>query len=170
MIAQATIIEKLQAALVGQTDLVAVYLFGSVAQGNVHARSDVDIALLFAEHLTPAEIFASTLAIGARLETQLPVPVDVIALNRAAPFLCFQVIKTGQLVLEYDRTARALFQMRAMNRYYDAKPYLDYQQAAMIRRIRAKGLGHGYQGDRNALTEVRKLRAPLVSTPASTPQ
>ncbi len=108
------------------------------------------------------KFFARTLAIGARLETELPVPVDLIALNRASPFLCFQIIKTGKVVLEYDRTARALFQMRAMNRYYDAKPYLDYQQAELIRRIRAKGLGHGYQGDRNALTEVRKLRVPII--------
>lgn len=153
--------------LADQDGLVAVYLFGSLAEGKAHPLSDVDIALLFDETLSPQQMFERTLALGAMIEQVLPVAVDVIPLNRAGPLLRFQVIQKGRLVLERDRTQRCLFHMRTMNAYYDAKPYLDYQQNETIRRIREKGLGRGYQGHRNALAEARRLRASLALPPTS---
>lgn len=162
-----TVIPKVQNALVDYTDLIAVYLFGSVAEGKAHALSDIDVAVLFYDDLSPDQIFQRTLAVGTALEAALHTTVDVIPLNRAAPFLRFQIIKNGKLVLERDRTQRCLFQMSAMNAYYDAKPYLDYQRSEAIRRIREKGLGHGYQGHRNTLAEIRKLRQTLARPEAS---
>lgn len=162
-----TVIPQIQNALADHDELIAVYLFGSVAEGKAHALSDIDVAVLFDEHLSLDQIFQYTLAVGTALEAALHTSVDVVPLNRAAPFLRFQIIKTGKLVLERDRTQRCLFQMSAMNAYYDAKPYLDYQRDEAIRRIREKGLGHGYQGYRNTLTEIRKLRQTLARPEAS---
>lgn len=163
-----TVIPKIQNALADRNDLAAIYLFGSVAEGKAHALSDIDVAVLFCADLSADQIFQRTLAIGTILEEALHTTVDVIPLNRATPFLRFQIIKNGKLILERDRTQRCLFQMRAMNAYYDAKPYLDYQRSEAIRRIREKGLGHGYQGHRNALAEIRKLRQTLARPEAST--
>jgi len=157
---------RIRDTLGNQTDLIAVYLFGSVAEEKAHRLSDVDVAILFDAELDAEQIFQRTLAIGGLLEQALQRAVDVVPLNRAGPLLCFQVIQKGKVLLERDRTQRCLFHMRAMAAYYDAKPYLDYQRREAIRRIREKGLVHGYQGHRNALAEVRKLRATLAQPAA----
>ena len=71
------------------------------------------------------------------------------------------------LVVERDRTQRCLFQMHAMNRYYDARRYLDMQRAATIQRIQQEGLGRGYRGNRDALTEARRLRETFAAASIS---
>lgn len=161
-----TICTRIRDVLANHGDLIAVYLFGSQSEGKAHGLSDVDVAVLFDDGLSAEQMFQRTLAIGGMLEQMLPYAVDIIPLNRAGPLLRFQVIQKGKVILERDRTQRCLFHMRAMNAYYDAKPYLDYQRNAMIQRIREKGLGHGYQGHRNTLAEVRRLRATLTRPPA----
>lgn len=161
---------KVREELAVEEDIVAVYLFGSLAQERAHTLSDVDVAVVFVRGTEGETLFRRTLEIGARLEKALQAPVDVVTLNQAPPLLCFQVIKTGQLVLERDRTERCLFHMRAMNAYYDAKPYLDYQRAEAMRRIQEEGLGRGYRGHRNSLAEVRRLRETLAAASASAPE
>ncbi len=146
------------------TDLVAVYIFGSVAQGKAHRQSDIDVAVLFESTVERTTIHNKTVAIGTLLESHLPTSVDVVALNLAPVALQFQILQTGLLVLERDRTQRCLFQMRVMSRYYDAKPFLRYHQEATVRRIQEKGLGRGYHGHRDALAEARQLRSALAPT------
>jgi len=163
VVSPSDIAETIRTALQDRRDLVAVYLFGSVAQDQAHALSDVDVAVLFRERLPPEAIFAYTLEIGAVLEEALRRPVDVVALNRASPALRFQVLKRGRLLLEHDRTARCLFVMQALNQYYDAKPYLDYHNARLLSRISKEGLGRGYYGHRNALEEAKRLSTQLAA-------
>lgn len=150
-------------------EIIAIYLFGSIAQNKAHRQSDIDIALLFTPDLSAERRFQTKLLFGGQLETLLTVPLDVIDLNGAPLFLRFQVIKTGQLILERERTARCLFQMRTLSLYYDQKPYLDRQRLAAIQRIQVEGLGNGYRSHRNALAEARRLRqtlAPVAARPA----
>ena len=166
-ISQNDIVASIQAVLTDVDDIVAVYLFGSTAQNMAHRFSDVDVAVLFEEEMDAETLFRRTLTIGAVLEAQLNAPVDVVALNRAPIFMRFKIIQTGKLIAERKRTERCLFQMRTMNEYYDAKPYLDYQRSEAIRRIQEKGLGHGYQGHLDPLAEVRRLRKTFKVSPAS---
>ena len=157
------IIQVLQETLAGQADIIAAFLFGSVAQDKAHRQSDVDVAVLFDAAVDPQRRFELTLAIGAKLEDRLPVAVDVVALNNAPLLLQFEILHHGQLIMENDRSQRCLFQMRSMSRYYDAKPYLDSMREQTMRRIQEKGLGYGYHGNRNTLTEARRLRTTLAS-------
>ena len=161
------IISQIQTALQHQPDLIAVYLFGSIAEGKNHLQSDIDVAVLFIDSLEPAEIFQETLNIGTALESTLPYPIDVVALNLAGPFLCFQVIQKGEVIIQRDEVARCLFHVRTMNLYFDAKPFFDYQQQMTIRRIREKGLRHGYQGHHDPLAKVRALRKRFRPVAAS---
>ncbi|UCC61791.1 MAG: nucleotidyltransferase domain-containing protein [Anaerolineae bacterium] len=163
------VVDNIRTALHKRPDLVAVYLFGSTARDQAHALSDVDVAALFVDELSAADLFARTLEIGAILEDALRRPVDVIALNRAPPALCFQVLKHGRLLLEQDRTRRCLFVMHALGRYYDAKPYLDYHNARLLSRVRKEGLGRGYYGHRDALAQARQLSAYLAADASSAP-
>ena len=48
--------------LMHQPDVRLAYLFGSQAQGRAHALSDVDVAVLLAEHLSPLEQVARVCA------------------------------------------------------------------------------------------------------------
>jgi predicted nucleotidyltransferase len=166
---ESPVAESIRAALHNSPDLVALYLFGSMARDQAHALSDVDVGVLFALELSEADVFARTLKIGVTLEHALRRPVDVIALNRAPPALCFQVLKHGRLLLEQDRTQRCVFVMHALGRYYDAKPYLDHHNTRLLSRIREEGLGRGYHGHRNALAQARQLSAHLASDASSTP-
>ena len=169
MVSDSDIAETIRTVLMNRQDLIAVYLFGSVAQHQAHALSDVDVAVLFPEGQSAQIIFDLALEIGTLLEETLHRPVDVIALNRASHALRFQVIKYGCLLLEYDRTARCLFIMRALSQYYDAKPYLDYHNAQLVSRVSKEGLGRGYYGHRNALEEARRLSTELATNAGSPP-
>ena len=170
MISESNVVENIRTALYNRPDLVAVYLFGSMARDQAHALSDVDVAVLLPTELSALDVFARTLEIGVILDEALRRPVDVIALNRAPPALCFQVLKYGRLLLELDRTQRCVFVMHALGRYYDAKPYLDYHNTRLLSRIREEGLGSGYHGHRNALAQARRLSAYLAADASSTPE
>jgi len=166
------IAELVRSALADRDDLVALYLFGSVATGVVHALSDVDVAVLLAGDLDEDELFVRGLEIGALLETALRSigrPIDLVVLNRAAPALVFQVFKTGRLLLDRDPDARSLFVMRTLSRYYDGQRYREYHAEQLLARIRREGLGRGYRGDRNALAEARRLSARLASVSRRNP-
>ena len=159
-----TILQSVAALLEPIPTLIAAYLFGSVAQGKAHKQSDIDIALFFEPTLDPKTIYAHTVTIGGLLEAACAAPVDVVALNLAPLALQFKILQSGLLIVDHNPTSRCLFQMRTMSRYYDALPFLRYHQAQTVRRIQQEGLGYGYHGHRNALTEARRLRATLAPT------
>lgn len=162
--------EVIRSVLADRAEVVAVYLFGSVAAGSAHGLSDVDVAVLLRDG-SPDALFRQELALAGLLDEAFhPVRVDLVVLNRAGPFLAFQVLKTGQLILDNDTDTRSLFVMRALNRYYDEKPYLDYQRACVVERARRGELGHGYQGHRDALAEARQLSAKLAANAGRHPR
>lgn len=169
MVSREAIVAAIKDVLADDETVIAVYLFGSQARGTAHGLSDVDVAVLLTEALDNGQRFDRVLSIGAALEERLPSAVDVVDLRRAPPLLRFRIIQNGQVVVERDRTKRCLFQMRTMNTYYDAKPYLQMQQDAAIRRIQQEGLGRGYRGNRNALAEARRLRETLARASADNP-
>jgi predicted nucleotidyltransferase len=100
---------------------IAVYLFGSVARDEARADSDVDVGLLLAED-PPATLLAPQFGIEAELERLLGRPVQVIALNRAAPDLVHRVLKDGRLVLDRDPGRRIRFEVKRRNEYFDMAP------------------------------------------------
>lgn len=99
----------------------AVYLFGSVARGEARSDSDVDLGILFAAD-PPARLDAPQFALAGELETLLHAPVEIVALNRAAPDIVHRVLRDGRLVLDRDRAARIRFEVRSRNQYFDMAP------------------------------------------------
>lgn len=169
MLSKEAIVAAIEDILASDETVIAAYLFGSHARQRAHSLSDVDVAVLLVAELDSSQRFARVLEIGSALEERLPGAVDVVDLRQAPPLLRFRIIQTGQLVVERDRTARCLFQMRSMNTYYDARRYLRQQQSAAVRRIQQEGLGRGYRGDRDALAEARRLRATFAAASAHNP-
>lgn len=103
--------------------LVCVYLYGSVARGETHRHSDVDLAVFYTQE-PPPTLDGLGLALRSALEQHLGTPVDVLILNRAPVDLTHRVLRDGVLVYEGDASARIRFEVQARNAYFDLLPYL----------------------------------------------
>ncbi len=102
-------------------ELVAAYVFGSVARGTAGARSDIDLAVLLKAEPVPG-LAGLGFDIAFDLEPKLKRPVDIVVLNRASPDLTHRVLRDGVLVLESDRRARVEFEVRSRAQYFDLAP------------------------------------------------
>ncbi len=124
------IVDQLRQALAeGPDDVVAAWLFGSVARGEAGARSDVDVALLTEQQR--AKTFAALpLSLEADLAELLGRPVDVV-LMRAAPLdLVHRIMRDGVLLFDRDPSIRIAFEVDARNRYFDMVPVWRRYRAA----------------------------------------
>ncbi|MEO8009385.1 MAG: nucleotidyltransferase domain-containing protein [Betaproteobacteria bacterium] len=111
-------------------DLIAVYIFGSVARRASGRSSDVDIAVLFAVPPAPT-LSGLALETQADLEQLLGCAVQLVVLNDAPVDLAHRVLRDGALVFESDRAARVAFEVAARREYLDLLPILRrYRQAA----------------------------------------
>lgn len=93
-------------------EIVAAYLYGSRARGTATARSDVDLALLYAGPPSPS-LEGLPFDIEAELERGLGVPVEIVVLNEAPVDLVHRVLRDGVLVLDRDPSLRIRFEVQA---------------------------------------------------------
>jgi predicted nucleotidyltransferase len=105
-------------------DIVAAYLFGSVARGTSGARSDVDVAVLYTA-TPPSTLEGLPLDLAGRIEHLVKRPVQVIVLNTAPADLVHRVLRDGVLLLDRDPSARIRFEVQARNEFFDLQPILD---------------------------------------------
>jgi predicted nucleotidyltransferase len=131
------IIDRLVQALAdAPADVVAAYLFGSVARGTATTSSDVDLGILLRERPT-ATLAGRRLDFEDVLTQKLGVRVQLVILNDAPPDLVRRVLAARQLVLERDRALRIRFEVRARNEYFDLQPILARYRAAALRKAAA---------------------------------
>ena len=117
----------LAAYFAGQTDVIAAYLFGSIARGQANRLSDVDIAVLLNSSVDEEAALERQLKLMIDMDHFADREVQVVILNRAAPLLAYQVIRDGRLLFERDRAERIAFDVRAMKLYFDLQPMLAVQ-------------------------------------------
>ena len=136
----------LVAFLQTQPDIVAAWLFGSLASGRANAQSDVDIAVLLKDsvaQLNPDE--ADEAELLARAERRLRImsdvasfanrEADVVILNHAPTLLQHEALRCRRLLYEADRTARIDFEVRAGKMYADEQPMRDFFTQVMFKEI-----------------------------------
>ncbi len=104
--------------------LLAAYLFGSVARGTDSSSSDIDVGILL-RTAPPGELNDLRFALEGALERALGRRAQVIVLNNAPPDLVHRVLRDGRLLLDRDRAARILFEVRSRNDYFDLLPILN---------------------------------------------
>lgn len=92
--------------------LIAVYLYGSAARGQIRPDSDIDLALLADATLAPETLFD----LSAEMAEILGRDVDLVDLARATPVLSMQVLD-GKVLFCADRQKLAWFENLAMSRY-----------------------------------------------------
>jgi hypothetical protein len=131
----------LVAFLATQEDIVAAYLFGSLAQGRATPRSDIDIAVLLNRVPDPlSDDSFPQFRLMDELRRFADREVDVIVLNTAPPVLKDQVLRCGRRVFERDRQARVEFEVRAGQEYEDLKPMFDFFNRDLFAKIKEVGL------------------------------
>jgi predicted nucleotidyltransferase len=111
--------------------LIALYRFGSQAQGTARPDSDVDLALLAPEALSPASLLNLKEDLAALLHRE----TDVIDLRVAPTVLRMQVLSTGQCLFSGDDRARELFEAMVYSSYVR----LNEERRAILDDVRVRG-------------------------------
>jgi predicted nucleotidyltransferase len=96
-------------------DIVAIYIFGSVATAKNRSGSDIDVAIMVRGQVNGME--------QARLETSLSnilrKDVDLVMFGEATPLLQHQILKYGDLIYERDPKERTRQEVSARREYLD---------------------------------------------------
>ncbi|HEV8240780.1 MAG TPA: nucleotidyltransferase domain-containing protein [Thermoanaerobaculia bacterium] len=127
MLSSAEIGETIASTLAAHSEVVGAYLFGSRVGGDAHERSDVDVGVLGRGALGLETI----MALGNALEGRLGLPVDVIDLRTATPFLALAAVR-GERVYERDGLALDEFDLYVLRRAGDLAHLERERRAALI--------------------------------------
>ena len=115
--------------------VIAVYRFGSTADGTVTAGSDIDVALLARTPLAADFRFA----LQERLAVALGTDIDLVDLAGATPVMAAQVIGHGELIYEADSMARGEFEDRVLGAY----ARLNEERRDILERVAREGTVYG---------------------------
>ena len=116
-------------------DLLAVYAFGSRAQGTAGPDSDLDIAVLTPKKRDPVLLWE----VAAELAPLAGSDVDVVDLRTASTIMQHQVLSTGVRWWVGDRLAADLWELQVLR----DKQELDERRAPLIEDILRSGVVHG---------------------------
>ncbi|MCD2344120.1 nucleotidyltransferase domain-containing protein [Ideonella azotifigens] len=114
--------------------LLAVYVFGSRAQGTAGPQSDLDMAVLVAGQVEPLVLWE----LAGDLADLSGCPVDLLDLRAASTVMQYQVITTGQRWWALDAQA-ALYEAAILSE----KTELDQARAGLLADIQAEGTVYG---------------------------
>jgi predicted nucleotidyltransferase len=126
------IVDHLRRAISG---VVAVYRFGSTAQGTATESSDTDIAVLAPIRLTAEQRFEVQEALAAKLGRD----VDLVDLAAASTVMAIQVIAGGRLLYEAAGGARGEFEDYTLSAY----ARLNEERRGILERVAAEGTVYG---------------------------
>jgi predicted nucleotidyltransferase len=112
-------------------ELVAIYRFGSQAQGAARPESDVDLALLAPRALSPK----ARLALREELSLLLSRDVDLVDLRQASTVLRMQVVSTAECLFSADDRKREQFETMV----YSSYARLNEERREILDDIRARG-------------------------------
>jgi len=116
---------RLQNALAKHPEVLEAYLFGSRANGNEHAASDVDVAVYVDRARTRAGTFGYQAELTAELMSSLQTnAIDLVLLNDAPPVLYHRVLRDGIRFMSRNLRDTTTREGQALSRYCDFLPQL----------------------------------------------
>ena len=117
------------------SDVVAIYLFGSAATGEMNDESDVDLAVLPKKPLSPDLAFELKTNLAAALKRD----VDLIDMLRADSVTLAQIILKGELIFQGDTSEREVFESSALGQYLQ----LNEERRGILEDIEKRGSVYG---------------------------
>ena len=112
-------------------EIAAVYLFGSMATGNVHQESDLDLAIVEKDKA----IWGKKLDILADLIREGFDHVDLVFLGKADIVLQYEAVRMNRVIYQCGDFDRGEFYSRIVRKYLDFYPYLKVQREAYKERM-----------------------------------
>jgi len=135
--------------------VVLAYLYGSQATGKAGPLSDVDVAVLFADHVPEDQRFSHVLdLIGELMGVFRRNDVYVVDLGKAPPLLRNEIRLQGYILYCMDDKVRVRFQTETLRDYLDTRPIRELRYYYLHKRIRA-GLFAEYSAHRRIREVVR---------------
>lgn len=118
--------------------VVLGYLFGSAARGERGPLSDVDVAVVFDDHVPKEEYFDREIALSSKLESALgEKQVDVVNLKKArSPLLKLNVIAEGEPIFVRDNALRFRTEREIVREYEDARFLHDIAASIMKEQLK----------------------------------
>lgn len=124
--------------------ITLAYLFGSAALGQTTPLSDIDIALVVTDAVSPNQRLHFELAIEDEIAGQCGLSeVDVRVINEAPLMVKGQVVTYGVLLYARDQASRVDFETNTRMAYFDFLPVAQMMQQAFFQRLKEKGIGNG---------------------------
>ncbi len=128
----------LQPVLARESTIIAAYLFGSAAKGQMRVGSDVDVAIILDSHgpkMDRKQLFDRLLPLLCRAVRH---DVHLVVLNDASYLLRVQVVHDGNLIHVSDREKMARFKMISTALYADFSPILEMTRSGLRRKLRER--------------------------------
>lgn len=97
------------------SSLQAIYLFGSVASSQNNPKSDLDLAFLSDEPVTPLQRWETAQALASEIDCD----IDLIDLETANEVMRFEVISTGKRLFVDDLRKVEAFEDKVYMLYID---------------------------------------------------
>lgn len=143
----------LQKHMIAHEEILAIYLFGSHAEGCARSHSDIDLAILLRPEFKPSPAYRLNLL--EELSDLFPYRIDLIILNQVPSLIQFQVLQKGRVLIDRDPSKRAELVMHMLNRYYDARRYYAFHFERLMHKIKERGLGDGHPRHSEQAQEAR---------------
>jgi predicted nucleotidyltransferase len=116
-------IPSLVKAISRDSEIAALYIFGSLAEGNLRPLSDLDFGVLLSASLDRRRRGEKHLDLIGLFNDMLQTDeIDLVVMNDAPPRFSHRILKTGRLLHAGDRDQLADFYERTVRRYLDFKP------------------------------------------------
>jgi len=133
--------ESLAAYFEGKSDIVAAYLFGSVAAGKDSPESDVDIAVLTKPYRDCRESFRARAFFQEEISRLTGRDVDLVFLREAGELLSYEILTRGKVVSEGDQEAHRSFRASRIVQCLDFHWLEKRMQRGMLEAMRRSDAG-----------------------------
>ncbi|OGL42230.1 MAG: hypothetical protein A2161_06670 [Candidatus Schekmanbacteria bacterium RBG_13_48_7] len=118
------------------TDIAAIYLFGSRATGKTGPLSDIDLAYLIEPKYDQHRMFEKHIElINITTECLSTDEVTVLILNEVPLPIKYEVICNSNLIYDVKPGYRQLFEVFVIKEYLDFRYALDYYDSVTLRKV-----------------------------------
>ena len=115
-------------------DIIAVYLFGSYAEGRERPSSDIDIGVLLNKKNTNLEKNIQNTFI-VELSRIIKKDIHLLILNSASEELMRQIFLKGKCILVNDKKRLAIFKMVMLSKIVEFTHYRNQMQKGLIKKV-----------------------------------